>query len=124
MTLLEEAERSTQSRDIAFFLDRSINAVRRKCRLLGLTPDAGMFRRHHQINDTAFGVWSEELAYWMGFIAADGSLRSSTTKKISGIAFQLSERDADHLRRLQALLQSEHPVSVKGGRLPAVTAWS
>jgi DNA-binding XRE family transcriptional regulator len=47
---------------------------------------------------------SETKAYWLGFIAADGSVYKSALK------VTLSSKDRDHLLRLKADLHSDHPL--------------
>lgn len=47
---------------------------------------------------------TEEKAYWLGFIYADGYV----TKSVFGI--KLQESDTDHLKKLKAALKSEHAI--------------
>jgi hypothetical protein len=115
LAILQEAGNSIHTREIASSLDRSICAIRRKRRMLGLTPDASIFNRQYRIDDNAFDTWSEEVVYWMGVIAADGCLRQST-KRVNAVVLQLAEKDVDHLMRLQDFTQSEHPVTVNHGK--------
>ncbi|GHO67200.1 hypothetical protein KSC_060920 [Ktedonobacter sp. SOSP1-52] len=112
---LQNAGNQGRTRDIAITLGRSINSVRRKRKSLDLTPSANVFNRKYTINDAAFVALSEESAYWMGFIAADGCLRQGT-KGISTVAIQLAEKDAEHLMRLRSFLNAEHPVTVNHGK--------
>jgi DNA-binding CsgD family transcriptional regulator len=116
LTILESAGHSARTKEIASRLDRSIHSIRRKRRALGLTPDADTFRRQYQINDATFNAWSEETAYWIGFIAADGSMRRSSKQKTNGIALQLAEKDVEHLIRLRSFLNAEHPVIVNNSK--------
>jgi hypothetical protein len=65
------------------------------------------FRRiyscRHDFFDTIDG---EEKAYWFGFIAADGCVHENRLR------ISLSAKDADHLRRIRAAMESTRPVRV------------
>lgn len=48
---------------------------------------------------------SHEKAYWLGFLAADGSICNNTIK------IGLSAKDKDHLEKFRSFLTSNHPIS-------------
>ena len=50
---------------------------------------------------------SEEQAYWLGFLAADGSVKNGRA-----LVVHLAGVDHDHLCRLRSFLASEHSISV------------
>ena len=54
-------------------------------------------------------IATQEQAYWLGFIAADGSIVLSGTKSYS-LRIELSERDAKHLEAMAASLGTDKPV--------------
>ncbi|MGZ6356177.1 MAG: LAGLIDADG family homing endonuclease [Ktedonobacteraceae bacterium] len=78
----------------------------------GLLERRGIARRNSVLaarryicNHTFFAsINSEEKAYWLGFIAADGYVDSNHLK------VELSSVDRDHLVRLATSLDSSHPV--------------
>ena len=58
-----------------------------------------------KFNDCIFDVIdTEEKAYWLGFMYADGNIDS--TKKV--IAVNLSEKDSDHLEKFKKFLNYSH----------------
>ena len=75
-------------------------------------------KRKHAINDTYFdNIDTEEKAYWLGFIVADGCV---TQKGV--FIVNLSSKDKDHLIRLKHALGSGHPVTdILGGRAVNLT---
>lgn len=78
----------------------------------GLLERRGIARRNRELaarrytcNHTFFAsINSEEKAYWLGFIAADGYIDSDHLK------VSLSSVDKEHLLRLATSLNSSHPV--------------
>ncbi len=56
---------------------------------------------------------SEEKAYWLGFIAADGGIRDS--KDSFGLAISLAEKDGEHLMRFLQSIDSDHPIHLRKG---------
>ena len=67
------------------------------------------YYRAKRFNKTFFDVIdTEEKAYWLGFIYADGCV----TKRIGADSFEikLSEKDKDHLELLKLYLNSEHNI--------------
>jgi intein/homing endonuclease len=64
-------------------------------------------RQKYPINQYFFdSIDNEEKAYWLGFIAADGSIRSP--KK--ALEMGLSIKDEEHLYKLARALESSHPI--------------
>ena len=66
-------------------------------------------------NDTVFdSIDTEEKAYWLGFIYADGSISSSPLEvgKKKSYTFELSLKESDffHLEKLKELLNTPRPV--------------
>lgn len=54
---------------------------------------------------------SEAKAYWLGFIAADGSIARRGTRG-SSLTLALGRKDAAHLARFKADLRAENPIAV------------
>jgi hypothetical protein len=62
--------------------------------------------RKYEVNEDFFSVIdTEEKAYWIGFLSADG-----TIQKRGHIKLALSVRDKDHLYKFATSLESEHPI--------------
>lgn len=72
--------------------------------------EQSLVQRRYTCNHTFFSsIDSEEKAYWLGFIAADGYISNSKESK-SALVLVLQWIDKDHLVQLQETLQSTHPV--------------
>lgn len=67
------------------------------------------FYKTKRCNDIFFDtIDSEEKAYWLGFIYADGCI--TRRKKTDAFEIKLSEKDKSHLEKLKNSLQSEHKI--------------
>ena len=51
---------------------------------------------------------TEEKAYWLGFLAADGNVGSNNPV----VSIHLSLTDVDHLSKIRQSLQSTHPIKI------------
>lgn len=60
--------------------------------------------RAYTVNDTAFNELSYEAAYFLGYIAADGSIVNNRLK------FMIQSQDEDILRELLRFMQSNYPI--------------
>lgn len=79
--------------EMAKILNRTKNAVQLKCNRLGLTlPEKYTY-------DVNFfeAIDTEDKAYWLGFIFADGYVTKSETGSSLGI--ELSQKDSSHLKK-------------------------
>mgnify|MGYP001614529369 CR=1 len=81
---------------IAYILKR--NAV--KCR-----PSA--FDKIYQHNEGAFDCLSDESAYWIGFLMADGHVRRGHPPSLE---LHLALRDIGHLRKFRRFLKAGHKI--------------
>lgn len=67
-------------------------------------------KRQHMLNENIFEILTPESAYWIGFIAADGSISHPNNKNkrsyTTGIC--LGIRDIDHLKKFQNFIESSH----------------
>jgi intein-encoded DNA endonuclease-like protein len=65
--------------------------------------------RRYMVNHSYFNdIDSEEKAYWLGFLYADGCVRH--TKTNSQVVLKLSTKDEGHLVRFKENIESEHKV--------------
>lgn len=62
--------------------------------------------RRHSLNDGAFSIATQQSAYWIGMMMADGSISS---KKWS-VSLRLATRDASHVESFRQFLESSHPI--------------
>lgn len=58
---------------------------------------------------------TEEKAYWLGFIYADGCISKSGRAKEGRLSFTLAERDRGHLLKFKTAVGSNHPIREKEG---------
>ena len=61
--------------------------------------------REHHINDNCFSTLNSETAYWIGYIAADGSVVENKLK------FVIAEKDRDQLERFNAFANSDYNIN-------------
>lgn len=72
-------------------------------------------RTAYALNESYFDeITTEEQAYWLGFITADGGIIRSGSKTYS-LRVELGECDADHVRLLSAALGSAKPLTTRRG---------
>lgn len=63
-------------------------------------------KRFHQLNDTIFEIIdTEEKAYWLGFLYADGYI-----SKDRGIELTLKESDYEHLKKFQKFMGCDNDI--------------
>lgn len=54
---------------------------------------------------------TEEKAYWLGFLYADGNVSSdSSSRKNNRISLKLSKKDKEHLKKFKRDINSNHPI--------------
>lgn len=84
-------------------VDRGCLSIRLKKRGLNIVQHCNK----KTINSNVFNeIDTEEKAYWLGFLMADGSV--SDSNKI-----ELSSKDKDHIEKYKSFLNSQHKISVK-----------
>lgn len=76
-------------------------------------PARGHGKRRYRLNERYFSSPSSEMAYWLGFLAADGFLICSGGRQGVGIGVRLAACDAEHLKKLAACLDTDSPVRLR-----------
>lgn len=86
-------------------LNRTWMAIRNKAKKLGVNRES---RSHfvEGINHYFFDTWSEEMAYILGFIAADGNINKLKYK----LGIKLSIKDEQHLIKIRNILAPKQPL--------------
>lgn len=70
--------------------------------------------RKYSVDESFFDrIDTEEKAYWLGFITADGPVYSTPRGRPCGIAIDLATRDAGHLEKWKQSIQSSHPIRLR-----------
>ncbi len=75
-------------------------------------PVADALRRY-PLNETAFDTITEESAYWIGFLMADGNVRFEGPCATTSL--HLAMKDAKHVSKFAAFLGTTKPVRVSAG---------
>lgn len=77
-------------------------------------PDIPIIAKYY--DDTVFdSIDTEEKAYWLGFIYADGNINSDPLKEIPHYTFELglSKKDEDHLRKFANFIKYKKSIKNK-----------
>jgi transposase-like protein len=69
-------------------------------------------RRTHTLDESVFDTITEESAYWIGFLMADGCIGS----KKPVVSLCLADEDRHHVERFRSFLKSSHKISIDGDR--------
>lgn len=78
---------------LPLLLRRTRKAIWDHARLLGLSNK--LEKRVYKKN--VFKTWTEESAYWLGFLYADGSM----AKDLHAISLEISKKDLDHISKFR-----------------------
>jgi len=92
---------------IADKLSVSIDSISKYMKLYKISY-APRYTGLYDCDETIFQNATEESFYLAGFIAADGSLQQRKYSKILKIT--LSKKDLDHLKKIKAAFDSNHPI--------------
>ena len=93
-------------------LGRTKSAVQSRCRKLGLIKSYRSYKS--ELNSNYFEVIdTEEKAYWLGFICADGCV--SYNKSVKGYSFKitLQRSDSDYLRKFIKAIDGKFDLKLK-----------
>lgn len=77
----------------------------------GLTRPKSETNRRYTLNQNAFDVVTDESAYWIGFLMADGCI-SQREKMSSRIILEIHERDKPHVEKFKAFLGTDAPIEM------------
>lgn len=95
INFLKENYNKYTSKEIAVKLNRTVNSVQVKINKLGLKREDKYF-----YNENFFEkIDTEEKAYWLGFIYADGYVYKNSNSRISELGIELQVIDINHLRK-------------------------
>lgn len=92
---------------IANELGVSVPTIDRRLRTLSGKRRSKDWHRKYTVNHSYFDVIDcEEKAYWLGFLLADGCVRTNSTM----LSVNLSSIDIEHLNKLSKCLESNYPI--------------
>lgn len=65
--------------------------------------------KYHVNEDYFKDINTEDKAYWLGFLAADGHI----TKQERSLYFNLKQADEDHIRKFKVAINSDYPIRTR-----------
>jgi hypothetical protein len=89
---------------LAKHLNRSINSIRNKRRRLGINKK---YKTKYSINLSFFKIWSNDMAYILGYIYADGYVRIQKNKG----ELSIKSKDFEILEQMNIIMKSEYPIT-------------
>jgi len=81
-------------------------------RAFGIEPRQRGAHRQYAIDETVFDSITEESAYWIGFLMADGCVFRKRDGSVL-IRLELAKRDKGHVEKFCRFLKSSHPVGTQ-----------
>ncbi len=89
----------------------------------GIKPSEISHQSQYSVDETAFDIVTEESAYWIGFLMADGCIQ--VTPKKNNIVLGLQISDIKHLEKFRKFLKSERAIHIqKDGKMAQFTIGS
>lgn len=95
--------------EIGKVLGRSKSAVQSRCRKFGLMKGHRSYKKKFN-SDYFASINTEEKAYWLGFISADGCISKSKDRDSYHFKITLQRSDADFLRKFIVAIDGEFDV--------------
>lgn len=99
LQFLEDNYIDMRYQDIAKYIDKTESAVKAKCRYMNLQK-----RKSYTVNETFFDTWSNDMAYLLGFIMADGCVSYNTKKSKYNMRLCIHPRDISVINFANSLL--------------------
>lgn len=100
------------SKEISLLLGISKSAVYRRCKKLNLN-----IPNHHnalKFNNTVFdNINTEDKAYWLGFLYADGNVHSNQNI----ISISLKKDDIEHLKKFKTFLNAKNNICISTAKI-------
>jgi hypothetical protein len=114
-TLAREYAGGTASTVLADRLGVGAKTVRYHLHRLGVPlRDRDHCNRRYVLNEGAFDTLTEETAYWIGFLLADGCV-VRPARGAPVLSLNLSAVDREHVERFRSFLGSAHPIKEAPG---------
>lgn len=93
-------------KEIAKVLNRTTSAISLKSKKLGIK------KYEYNCNKNFFeNIDSEEKAYWLGFIMADGWISINDKTNSGTVGIELQKRDEEHLKKFNKLIEGNYKIS-------------
>jgi len=94
---------SLPDKKIATMLNRSVPSIRQRRLQLGLNKK---YASSYSVNMNFFKKWTSDMAYILGFIYADGNIRS----RESGMELFIKSKDKEILLSMNEAMESNYPI--------------
>lgn len=104
---LKKHYRDMTYKELSFHLQRSKSAIDLKINKLGLVKS-----KYSYDKDFFENIDSEEKAYWLGFIMADGCVFINDETNSCELSIKLQAGDANHLRKFNKSINGNIPVNI------------
>lgn len=109
LDFLRENYNKYSSKEIGEMLNRTRCAVQLKINKIGLKREDKYF-----YNENFFeNIDSEEKAYWLGFIYADGYIQIDKEKRIKKLGMELQIGDIEHLKKFNKSIEGNVDVKIR-----------
>ena len=105
--LIALAKQNKTGKEISSILKLDYSTVHKKLRKLGIN----LYNYHNELkfNNKVFdNVDTEEKAYWLGFLYADGSVSASNNQ----VELSLAGKDREHLQKFKKFLESRNEIKI------------
>lgn len=106
---LKKIYKEHTNKELAEIFNRSVNGIQCKKKRLGLTENISKKNRGNQHFFDIINT--EEKAYWLGFIYADGYIIGGKTNSELGI--ELNYKDVEHLNKFNSIFNNYYKVTKK-----------
>lgn len=109
--LLELVKQKKSGKEIAKILNINYTCVHKKLRKLGIN----LYNYHNELkfDNTVFDIIdTEEKAYWLGFLYADGSVSSTSNQ----VELSLKASDKEHLEKYNKFLKNKKEIKILKAR--------
>ena len=106
--LIKLVQQGKTGKEISSILNLDYTTVHRKLRKLGIN----LYNYHNELkfNNKVFdSIDTEEKAYWLGFLFADGSVSARDNQ----VELSLSSIDRGHLQKFRRFLESKNEVKAE-----------
>lgn len=101
--LLSEFEKGKTQKEMADIFSVSVTTIQRWLKELGCKRE----RRIYQVNENYFeSIDSDEKAYWLGFLSADGYIHEGKNT----ITLELQESDKFHIEKFKKAISATYPI--------------
>lgn len=110
---LKENYESIPRAEIAQYLGRTLNSVQIKARKLGMKKLSPYYYNKQYFYD----INTPEKAYWLGFMAADGSVNYRPHKRNYETCIKLKSTDINHLRKFNKALEGNVNATISKPRV-------